>query len=184
MNDYNYLRDEYPPIISSEQLRKLLHISKQKCVWMLQNGIIPCIDTHKKTRRYTIRLDDVIAYITASEQAPENQEIPAGTFSSKPKRSPIMPAMPPDGFRESLTDEWYNVDDVLTIADVAKLTGYSENTVDRWILKGSLRSVLVQTGLITCKEWLINFYCADGYRIAQKSEKHVSLIKKLALASE
>ena len=29
-------------IISLEQLYKMLHISKRKAAWMLQNGIIPC----------------------------------------------------------------------------------------------------------------------------------------------
>lgn len=68
---------------------------------------------------------------------------------------------------------------MLTIKEVAKLTGYSDNAVDRWIVKGSLRSVLVQTGLITCKEWLVDFYCGEGYTIAKKSEKHIRLIKRI-----
>ena len=58
MDDLKYLRSTYPPIISSEQLRKILHVSKRKCAWMLQNGLIPCIDSHKKTRRYMIELED------------------------------------------------------------------------------------------------------------------------------
>ena len=28
--------------ISLEQLYKMLHVSKRKAAWMLQNGIIPC----------------------------------------------------------------------------------------------------------------------------------------------
>jgi len=46
MSDYSYLKERYPEILSSEQLRQILHISKRKCVWMLQNGWIPCIDNH------------------------------------------------------------------------------------------------------------------------------------------
>ena len=33
--------------VTAEEAAKLLHISKRKCAWMLQNGHIPCIDTGK-----------------------------------------------------------------------------------------------------------------------------------------
>ena len=69
--------------------------------------------------------------------------------------------------------------DVLTITDVSAITGYTPNAVDRWIAKGSLRSVIVQTGLITCCEWLIDFYCGDGYNIVKKVDKHQELLRKL-----
>lgn len=164
MNDYGYLREEYPPILSSEQVRKILHISKRKCAEMLHNGVIPCVDTNKKTRRYFITLDDVIAYINSSEES----------------QNAVKPKQPPSDFRDKLADEWYNVPDVLTITDVATITGYSANAVDRWIVKGSLRSAIVQTGLITCREWLIDFYCNDGYNIVKKVEKHIRLINKLS----
>ena len=46
--------------VTAEEAARLLHISKRKCSWMLQNGHIPCIDTGKKTRRYTILRKDVL----------------------------------------------------------------------------------------------------------------------------
>ena len=39
-------------IITKEQLYKILHISKRRAKFLLDNGYIPCIDTGKKTRRY------------------------------------------------------------------------------------------------------------------------------------
>ena len=36
------IRAEYPEIISSEQVRQILGISKRKASWMLNNGHIPC----------------------------------------------------------------------------------------------------------------------------------------------
>ncbi|NLT10147.1 MAG: hypothetical protein GXY08_11690 [Ruminococcus sp.] len=69
--------------------------------------------------------------------------------------------------------------DVLTITDVSDITGYTPNAVDNWILKDSLRSVIVQTGIITCREWLIDFYCSDGYNIMKKVDKHQELLRKL-----
>lgn len=91
----------------------------------------------------------------------------------------IMPQKPPEDFRELLLGEWFDVPDVLTITDVAGITGYTPNAVDLWIVKGSLRSVTVQTGLIICHEWLADFYCGDGYNIVKKVEKHQKLLIKL-----
>ena len=163
MNDYSFLHDEFPDIILGEHLRQILHVSKRKCAWLLNNGIIPCTDNCQRTRRYAVKLNDVIDYIIASENAAVN----------------VQPLRPPEGFRELLIDEWFDVPDVLTISDVANITGYTPNAVDRWIVKGSLRSVLVQTGLITCREWLADFYCGDGYNIVKKVDKHKKLLGKL-----
>ena len=165
MNDYSYLRDEFSEVISGEQLRQILHISKRKCAWLLNSGTIPCSDTCQRTRRYSISLDDVIDYIIASENATVN----------------VQPLRPPEGFREQLLDEWFDVPDILTITDVAGITGYTPNAVDRWIVKGTLRSVTVQTGIITCREWLADFYCRDGYNIAKKVDKHQKLLRKLLI---
>ncbi len=102
-----------------------------------------------------------------------------GAFTSKPMQLLIMPQKPPEELREQLLDEWFDVPDVLTITEVSAITGYTPNAVDRWIVKGSLRSVIVQTGLITCREWLIDFYCGDGYNIVKKVNKHQELLRKL-----
>lgn len=163
MNDYSFLHDEFPEVISGEQLRQILHVSKRKCAWLLNNGIIPCTDNCQRTRRYAVKLNDVIDYIISSENAAVN----------------VQPQRPPEGFRELLIDEWFDVPDVLTISDVANITGYTPNSVDRWIVKGSLRTVIVQTGIITCREWLIEFYCNDGYNIVKKVDKHKKLLGKL-----
>ena len=165
MSDYSYLYDEFPEVISGEQLRKILHISKRKCAWLLQSGTIPCTDSYQKTCRYAVKLDDVIEYIIRTENAAER----------------FQPQRPPECFREQLNDVWFDVPDVLTITDVSYITGYTPNAVDNWILKGSLRSVIVQTGIITCREWLIDFYCSDGYIIAKKVDKHKKLLQRLLI---
>lgn len=60
--DYTYLYEEYPEVISADQLYRICHISKRKAKWLLEHGYIPCEDSGKKTRRYKIRLNDVIDY--------------------------------------------------------------------------------------------------------------------------
>ena len=80
-SDFSYLRDHYPQEVTSDQVRQMLHISKRKCAWMLQNGWIRCEENGKKTRRYTIYLEDVIAYAEDCAKHPEKYAFPA-IFSS------------------------------------------------------------------------------------------------------
>ena len=61
--DYAYLRQQYPAVISCEQLSKICHISKRKAKWLLENGVVPCKDTGKKTWRFQISIDAVVDYL-------------------------------------------------------------------------------------------------------------------------
>ena len=47
--DYGYLREQYPAVISKDQLYRICHISKRKAVWLLEHGVIPCEDPGKQT---------------------------------------------------------------------------------------------------------------------------------------
>lgn len=62
--------------LSAEQVCKILHISKRKCAWMLQNGMIPCKDSGKKTRRYTVLRKDLDAYIKDRTEHPKSISSP------------------------------------------------------------------------------------------------------------
>ena len=75
--------------LSAEEICKILNISKRKCAWMLQNGMIPCKDSGKKTRRYTVLRKDLDAYIKDSAEHPEKYFIPVTFTSNNPgKREP------------------------------------------------------------------------------------------------
>ena len=76
--DYSALLKDYPPIISKDQLYRICHISKRKATWLLENGIIPCEDSGKKTRRFKIRTVDVIRYLETLENSPEQIVVPVG----------------------------------------------------------------------------------------------------------
>lgn len=65
--DFATLSEQYPDIISAEQLYRICHISKRKATWLLEHGVIPCQDSGKKTRRFKIRLEDVITYLRLQE---------------------------------------------------------------------------------------------------------------------
>ncbi len=137
-------------IISLEQLYKMLHISKRKAAWMLQNGIIPCEIRNTPTHKYSVRKEDVLAYIAKSEQE-RRKEIPVGIFNAKKTNNPRRTeSLDSDcggyfdythyklrgkeraRFKEMLENLLSAVPDTLTVDEVVKLTGYSRKTILRY----------------------------------------------------
>ncbi len=79
---YEYLREQHPEIIFKDQFYRICRISKRKARWLLENGIIPCEDSGKQTRRFRIRLDNVITFLEQRDTGLLQDEIPVGVFSS------------------------------------------------------------------------------------------------------
>ena len=52
---FKEIKKQYPKTMSKDQLYRVAHISKATALYLLQSGAIPCKDTGKKTRRYTIK---------------------------------------------------------------------------------------------------------------------------------
>ena len=75
-----------PDEITKEQLYKLLHVSKRKAKWMLDEGIIPCVNRGTKTHTYLIRMEDVRIYLSRSD-AERQRELPTGQFNAHPVKS-------------------------------------------------------------------------------------------------
>ena len=128
-----------------DEARRMLHISKRKCVALLRDGVLPCTSTGKKTRQYRILRSDVEALM----------KTPA--FNAKAAKSPVSP----EEYRARLEDLWYDAPDVLAPANVQKLTGYSQSYVSSWMVSGKLRTVTVLGSPITSREWLIDFMCRE-----------------------
>ena len=174
----NEIVSAYPKTINSEQLRIILGISKRKCAWMLQNGVIPCKDTEKKTRRYTIEITDVIHYVNTVSENPFAYFIPP-IFSAKKSTSEIRyPNELREGLSEWLIKRWCHRKDTLTPKEIEKLLGYEHESVRRWINRGHLKCVKAQGEEIIAKEWLISFLSDYGFKIAKKSEKHKELLNE------
>lgn len=158
--DYSNLKSQYPSVISADQFRQICHISKRKAKWLLENNVVPCEDSGKKTRRFSIRIDDAINYLVARDDAPTLVATPPGAFSSGyqhpgavPRRTPI----PPQIFEQYLLKRWRDAPDALTVAQAEKLTGYAATTIGEWIRQERLQAVwyynhyqIPKTSLIVC----------------------------------
>lgn len=176
---------DLPQVLSGEQVRRVLHIGKRKCAQILNNGFIKCQISDKKTRKYTVFKDDLIAYIEDSAKHPEKYVTPYAEFSTtkekntrRPRPCKIgFPSSLPSTFRQWLEQEFESIPDALTVPQVITTTGYTDNAVNRWLRQGHLKSVQTQTTRIIPKLWLINFYCSYAYTITNMTDKHIKLLE-------
>lgn len=164
-------------------MRVICHISKKTARYLLKSGLVPCIDTGKKTRQYIINTKDVIAYLKAPIQ-------PAKIYT--PNRL-LLGKLEQGSPRKTLTlREWANLDtakdkdkfaaflkckmrlysDVLSATEVSKFTGYHHNTITTWCSNGYFRYFKIGSSYMIPKVCILNYlvspHVLDSYRPAQK----------------
>jgi len=161
--DREEIRRNHPDTLSLEDVRCILHISKRKAAWMLQNGIIKCEIGQKKTKQYKGKAEDLLAYLDKAERGDSSVQISIGIFNArkpigkKQRNKPIaartLPKKPTKAFRAWLADnKWSDESEMLLTNDISRLTGYTQQTVQRWMEQGKLRSVKTKNKLVVAKE--------------------------------
>ena len=138
MKYYESIRRKYPETVSKDQFYQIAHISKATALHLLQNGLVPCKDTGKKTRRYTIRTDDIIFYLIDRELHPEVYRAPdrwyqerSGHYNSRVTYRNELTRLSEEeraSFRKYMEDEFCQYGDLLTIVEVAEAIGYWRQT--------------------------------------------------------
>ena len=184
-------------IISLEQLYKMLHISKRKAAWMLQNGIIPCEIRNTPTHKYSVRKEDVLAYMEKSARE-KRKEIPVGIFNAKKTNTPRRTESSVSDcggyfddthyklrgkerarFKKMLEELLSAVPDTLTVDGVAELTGYHRRTVLRYVQRKYIYAVNIMGKYYISKQSIINYLATDkAFKNTQKSEWHEEIILK------
>ena len=181
--------------ISLEQLYKMLHISKRKAAWMLNNGIIPCQIRPTKTHRYIILREDVEAYLQ-KKRAERRKEIPVGIFNAKPTKQTVVinNNRPMDAveigecfitiadecrgaFREHVERRLRYFPDALTADKAAEIIGYAPHTVLSYIRQKRIFAVQISGKYILPKSALVEFLVGDfAFEIIHKSTWHMNTI--------
>ena len=184
-------------VISLEQLYKMLHISKRKAAWMLQNGIIPCEIRNTQTHKYFIKRKDVLEYINKNKIA-KQQEIPIGIFNSNRTTNPhrtesqdsvcggsfysfeiILNDEERELFKGMLENLLKEIPDVLTVKEVAELTGYNRKTILRYAKKKYIFVTNLKGKLYISKQSLIEYLSSDiAFKNKQKTRWHKIAILK------
>ena len=184
--------------ISLEQLYKMLHISKRKAAWMLQNGIIPCKTRNTKTHRYVIDIADIEAYLQKSSYE-RRKEIPVGIFNAKPtkmtvslNRAPLDPAALAECYITIADDckeefiahvekrlNYFN--DALTVEEAAKIIGYTRGMVLSHVQEKHIEAAWLGNKYIIGKKALAEFLATErAFAIVNKSRWHLNTILKFA----
>mgnify|MGYP004693317691 FL=1 len=195
--DYSYdfakIKANYPEKIGLEQMRVICHISKKTARYLLTSGLVPCIDTGKKTRQYIINTKDVITYLKKRQSQPEKFSAPTGYYSAswnkggKPKMLTLREwanldtAKSRKKFQDFLTLKMQPYSDVLSVAEASRFTGYHHNTLTNWCHNGYIRYFEISGGYMIPKSCLLNFllspHILDSYR---PSKKLVDLAKEFS----
>ena len=183
-------------IISLEQFYKMLHISKRKAAWMLQNGIIPCEIRNTPTHKYSVRKEDVLAYMGKSTRE-KRKEIPVGIFNAQKTNNPRRTESQDSDcggyfddthyklrgkerakFKKMLEDLLSAVPDTLTVDEVVELTGYHRRTILRYAQRKYIYAVNIMGKYYISKRSIINYLATDrAFKNTQKSEWHKKIIK-------
>lgn len=185
MTDYEIIIHEYPAYVNLEQVRTILHISRRKAAWLVKNGFIKGSISDKQTHQYCIKRDDLVYYIKDSELHPEKYITPNAEFSArmydKSARARTTNSVPEKLLKDfaKWLEMWLrNEKEMLFKDDLIRLIGYHKNTINRWLLNGTLKSVELPDEFVTSKSWLIEFLCSYGNTIVDKSDEHIAVIVK------
>lgn len=181
----DYLKKTYPEIITKDQFYRICHVSKRTATYLLDNGFVPCTNSGKKTRKYKMRLDDVITFLEQRENNPLMFKAPndyykdnkgknfSYAYSLNTKRLLHYRKM----LRAFLEKHLANCNDVLTPIDIEGILGYSYKSVTRWCVNKELRAFLIKNKFQIPKEYLIDFMITERcILIAKKSDKHIEMM--------
>lgn len=185
MNTYLDELANYGNTLTKEQLRIVCHISKRKATYLLQSGLIPCINTGKKTHTYIVAKSAVAFYLRDREENPQKYHFCSSETTNKNRSKTAVRLAGPIRIDEKRMRAYYKdklsaFPDVLTTTQVKLLTGYGENTVRAWIEKGELPYLDCLAGWRIPKIWLIDFLCAPYCNgITRKSPAHLAFLDEI-----
>ncbi len=183
MSKYDYLRSQYPQTVSKEQLYRICGIAKDTAWVFLHSGVIPCEDTGKKTRRYIIKLDDVIAFM-------EKRDL--GQIPARGDLMYLRPRPKKPGVRDSATWKQYqtryfqellkDVPDAVTPQEMGNIVGLSTTIIQQHILHGNIEAANVGRYYMISKESVLGFMHSDTYQDGKGcSERYNTVMEGLVI---
>ncbi len=172
---YQLLYKLYPPVITKDQFYRICNISKKTAAHLLDNGLVPCINSGKKTRKYKIKLEDVIEYLETREKDPRRYAAPSGWYKTygDPDENALM--MTPENIHKiskHYLKQLSKYPDVLSVNQLFSLTGYSTTTILEWINRGSIKYLNMGNRYIVPKEWLLEFLSGPDFMKARIPSKY------------
>ncbi len=183
-NDYyQNIINEYPEYVNKEQFYKIAHISKKTAQYLLQSKKVPCIESDKKTRKYKIKVSDIVDYMIDRELRPGHYQ---ASFSKKVNSSHLsflyckmcsMNENEIERFRSYLTKEFETMTDVFTVREISELIGISYKTISRKCTRGDIFSFLISGKRLIPKAILVEYLSSyKSFLIIKKSLSYQLLV--------
>ena len=142
VSKYRYLLNQYPETVQKEQFRIICHISKRTARYLLQSGLVPCVQSGKKTRNYTIKMKDIVRYLERREIHPEKYKLPPGSYSGTYAVKPLLPeSVTTEELRKYYIESFRDIPDIVSTREAAELTGATASTVAKWIRTKKLKAL-------------------------------------------
>ena len=167
MKKYATLKNQHGDFLSLDEFAKVCKISKKSARYLVERGIIPAIDTGKRTWQYKIAIDDVIAYLERREKV--GSMIPPGATSSRSPRRVARKISTRKSFSQMVTPgreheiaeyfEYIYADcgEILTTADIVEMTGLKKTTVINLLNAGRIKSIESSPTYLIPKQYLLDF---------------------------
>lgn len=182
MNEFSAL----PEILSLEDVRRFCHISKRNARYYLQSGLIPCRISRQKTHCYSITKEQLKSALQNFEEMPAKFAVPieiSGGGHWGDGKVQALAMLSEQDIKTDFSKIYYqsqlaDLPDVMTTADVSKLTGYGSATINEWCNQGALPFLNMHPRRLIAKKNLLSFLLSKDYNnIAHKSKKHLADIR-------
>lgn len=179
-NDYyKQIINDYPEYVTKEQFYKIAHISKRTAQYLLQSKKVPCVESDKKTKKYKIKVTDIVTYLI-------DREICPGYYSPKCLETTILSTTLPKSFlcrevhkltqddlyilQNYFMDELNELNDLLTISEVSDFLSLPYDMISRRCTSGDIFSFLIKGKRLIPKICLSNFLSSQkGFLLIGKS---------------
>lgn len=165
--------------VSKEQFCKMCHISKATALRLIEAGLIPVIDTQKKTKRYQIAYRDVENYLAKRVIDPwkysgvQNGKVQTYDYLQKYNSKTAK------NLRDIAEIELASMPELLQFSDVSKFLGYQNRTIRRWWKELGLHVLVTSTNVYIPQQSLLDFIEQPVfYNMKKKSRKHIELLRR------
>lgn len=165
------MKDEY---LSKERFCNEFHVGKRTALWLISSGLLPAIDTGRKTDRYLISRKDISCYLRKRELDPKKYRYRGRQAVASPLPDIV------EKQRRTLLKVWADVPDVLRLHDVESLLGYDGRVIARWRRELGLGTLKVSHTIYYPKKSLVDFLLSTPAQAQYpKSEKHTQLMGRI-----
>lgn len=172
------------------EFREACHIGTRTALYLLHSGLVPFVHSGKKTQPYQIAKTDVAAYLRRRESEPGYYTPPSGWYKNfskyKVPPAPVVRRLDYKTVNQKAVQHYFEEQlapypDLLTVAQVAEITGYSQNVVSRWCRTGRLKTFTHQPKIYIPKPWVLDFLLSEDYNsLVRKSQKHCAAIRRIS----